>query len=526
MIKDKVLRSFSRDRLESFFMGPIYPIVVAALVLCGYFFAVEYYLHFINMGLITLALCVCRSLRPTIIVLCSFVFQISREHTPSTNNVTYVPSDYYFTEGRHVALIISFVIVGGALVYFFVRNKLITLGALRSLPLLLPSALLAVAFVIGGLFSSNPNERSVGFALVQIVTWFVIFYLYVLGLKRERGSELLDYLVYVASVLAIILLCQLIAIFVVNGENMIDMDGSFIRGTVVYGWGVTNTAAQSLTVLIPVLFIGAMKEKHGIYYFVMATLAFVGSILNLSRTALVVGVPIYFAALIITFVKTKKKKLYAVEISVTAAVIAALIIAFREYTFPAFENYLIRGTADSGRFWIWDACIEAFCESPIFGKGFFGLSDYLGGLSNTTFIPFMAHNTPLHMLACCGIFGGAAYSYYRIATVIPFVKRPSTAKTFIGLALLSVLLGSLLENFVFYILPMFFYSVTFAVSYKLIEEEGQCAEVTLTEAEAREAETDVAEAKMADVGTNETKPELAGAEMQEVADAANAETEP
>ena len=477
MIKEKVLSYLSRERLEAFFMGPIYPLVVAALVLCGYFAAIEYYLHFVNMALITLALCVCRTLRPTVIVLCTFVFQISREHTPATNNVTGVASDYYFTDGRAAMLVISFALVAVALVWFFIRNKIFSKESIKSLPLLLPSALLAISFVLGGAFSSLWSERSLGFSLVQIVVWFIIFYLFLLGFKHERGEEILDYFIYAASVIVIVLLAQLVEVYVSGGENMIDQDGNFIRASISYGWGVTNTAAQSLTVLIPVLFIGAHKSRHPVYYFVMATLAFVASILNLSRTAVIVGVPIYLASLIITFAKSKRKKLYAIEVAVTVAAITALILAFREYTFPAFGNYLIRGLDDSSRFRIWRDGIDAFIDAPIFGKGFFGLNDTVHGFSNTSFIPFMMHNTPVHMLACFGIVGFLAYSYYRISTIIPFVKRPSFAKSMLGLSLLSVLLGSLLENFVFYILPMFAYSVISAIAFKLVAEENDAAKV-------------------------------------------------
>jgi len=472
MTKETLLRIFSRRRLESFFMGRIYPIVVAALVLCGYFMGAEFYLHFVNMALVCTALCVCRSIRPTIIVLCSFVFQISREHTPSNNNITGVPSDYYFTEGRGVALVISFAVVAAAFVYFFVRNKLITRDTLRSLPLVIPSAILALAFVLGGAFSSVWSFGSVGYSLVQVVVWFVIFYVYLLGFKNERGSELVGYLTYAMSIVAAILLIELAEIYI-SADGLYDAAGNISRGGVIYGWGVTNTAAQALTVLIPIMFIGTVKSKHSIYYFVMATLTFLGSILNLSRTALVVGVPIYVASLIIVFIKSNKKKIHAVEIGMSVAIIAALVLIFREYTFPAFDNYVDRGLGDSGRYEIWRNGFAAFLDAPIFGKGFFGLNDTVPGFSNAEFIPFMMHNTIVHMPACFGIFGSLAYSYYRIKTIKPFVKRPTTDKALLGLALLSVLLGSLFENFIFYILPMFSYSVVFAVCFKLVAEERE-----------------------------------------------------
>ena len=474
----RLRKIFSPPLLRSFFMGPIYPIVVAVLVSVGYFTGLEIYLNCINMALAALALCVCDSIRPLIIVVWTFVFQISMEHTPSTNNITGVPSDYYFTEWRGVVLVLGFAAVFIALCRFYIRNRLITPARLRTLPHLLPTLLLALAFALGGAFTSAWEIDSLGFALVQIVMWFVIFYLMLIGFSKERGGELVDYLIYVASIVVIMLTVQLLEIYLFTDVNhMIDEAGNIIRSTVRYGWGVTNTAAQSLTVTIPLMFLGVMRSKHRLYYLIMATVATIASIFNMSRTAMVVGLPIYFILLGITVAKTRDKRRYVKEILCILAFVAVGIFLLREQVSLVIDNYIIRGTGDSGRYKIWENTLIAFREEWLFGKGFFGLSRHLGGWSNTAFIPYMAHNTPVHMLGCCGIFGFVSYVIYRACTAIPFIRKPNLTKGFIGVALLSVLLGSLLENFVFYILPMLSYSVIYAVGYKLIEDE-KGAEIT------------------------------------------------
>ena len=474
MDRNIIRKLFSMRNMRSFFMGRIYPIVVAFLVTVGYFTGFELYLHFVNMALAILAMLICDSLRPIIIVVWTFVFQISLEHTPSTNNTTGVASDYYFTEWRVTALIISFVIVAAALVFFYIKNKLITLERLRTLPHLVPSLLLAVAFCIGGAFSTDWRWGSFGFALVQCVMWFVIFYLVLIGLSRDNSHELVDYLVYVGSIVVILLTVQLLEIFFTNDlTKTLDEYGNLNRGVVNYGWGNTNTAAQSLTVTIPLMFLGVMRNggKKRVYYLIMATVAMVASILNMSRTALVVGLPLYVVLLVITFVKIRDKRGYGVEILAVLGVIAlALLLSYREVAM-IIENYVIRGTGDSGRFKIWENALLAFKENPIFGKGFFGLSEFFGGWSNTEFIPYMAHNTPLHMLGCCGAYGFIVYCLYRVCTAIPFIKRNDMVKTMLGAALFSVILGSLLENFVFYIMPMLSYSVIYAVAYRYIEDK-------------------------------------------------------
>ncbi len=478
MDKTKIRELFSLQRLQSFFMGRIYPIVVALLVTVGYFTGLELYFHFLNMALAILAMLICDSLRPIIIVVWTFVFQISEEHTPSTNNVTGVASDYYFTEWRVTALIISFVLVAAALVFFYVKNKLITPDRLRTLPHLVPSLLLAVAFCAGGAFSSDWQWGNFGFALVQCVMWFVIFYLMLIGLSKDNSRELVDYLVYVGSIVVLMLTVQLLEIFITNDlTKTLDEYGNLIRAVIRYGWGNTNTAAQSLTVTIPLMFLGVMRTggKSRVYYLIMATVATVASILNMSRTALVVGLPLYVILLIVSFVKTSDKRRYGIEvISVIGVIVLVLLLSYREVAL-IIENYVIRGTGDSGRFKIWDYSILAFKENPIFGKGFFGLTEFFNKFfnawSNTEFIPYMAHNTPVHMLGCCGAYGFIVYCAYRVCTAIPFIKNHDIIKSMLGTALFSVILGSLFENFLFYIMPMLSYSVIYAVAYRYIEDK-------------------------------------------------------
>ena len=462
---------FFAERLKGFFMGPVYPVIVAFMMLCGYYSGLELYFHFVNMTLVAIALCVCDSLRPLIIVISTFVFQISREHTPSTNNISGIASDYFFTEWRGVALIISFVVVFVALCVFFIKNRLITVKRLTSLPFLIPSAILATAFLLNGAFSDSWEIDSLGFAAVQCVMWFVIFYVLLLGFSKEKGEQLVDYLVYVSSVIVILLVVQLLEIYLFSGELILP-DGSFNRYAIVYGWGVTNTAAQSLTVTIPIMALGAVRGRGRLYYLIMMGVVFFASVFNLSRTALLVGLPLYVACIIIVYRRSLDRKRCMHEIMGIVGAVVLLLLVFNKWLFPAIGNYLTRGVDDSGRFNIWKNSLIAFREQWLSGKGFFGLSKHLGGWSNTSFIPYMAHNTPVHILGCCGIIGFIAYVYYRVRTAIPFFKKRNTTKTLLGLSLLSVLLGSLLENFVFYILPMLYYSAVFAVSCRLIEEEN------------------------------------------------------
>ncbi len=453
----------ARERLNSFFCGRLYPIVIAILVLAGHLWALEFYLNIINMLLISAALLICRSIKPAIPAFLMFLFQISPENSPSGKGDA---ASRYFGDGRAFVTVTLFVIVAACFVYCFVKNKLITRRAFKRAPLVYSSVVLSAAFLLGGAFSGVWNPGSLGFGAVNIVLFILVFYVFYFGLSNEDAHETVDYLVYVAAITAFIVLSETMAVYLTD-ENVI-IDGKINRDAFNFGWGVCNNSAQSLTVLIPILFIGVVRSKHSGLYFLMATLTWIGSILNISRTAFMVGTPIYVIALIVAYVYSRDKKQLNIAIPVVVAAIAAVIALNWDVIYSVIDNYITRGLDNNGRYYLWEYGINAFLEAPVFGKGFFGMEPYLFQL--VSFIPKMMHNTPIQLLASMGVFGLLAYGYHRIETAIPIFRRPTFVKTMLGAALASVLLGSLLENFIFYVHPMFYFTVTLAILFRVDDE--------------------------------------------------------
>ena len=85
----------------------------------------------------------------------------------------------------------------------------------------------------------------------------------------------------------------------------------------------------------------------------------------------------------------------------------------------------------------------------------------------------MLHNTILQLLACSGVIGAIGYAVHRAATLMPFIKKPSLAKTMLGFSILIVLIGSLADNFVFYIPHMLYYPIALALAFKIYDDEDQ-----------------------------------------------------
>ena len=467
------LKALTVKHIEAFFEGKAYPALVCAMALLGYFTGLELYFHIIGMAMLGVALSVSRSVRPLIAPLCSFILQISIEHTPALQNSGGVPSSYYFEGARGAAFVLSFVPVLFGLILCFIGNSIITRENLRSLPLALPSVLLCAAFLLGGAFSGVYEIANLGYSLVQIVVWFVIFYVFYLGLKRERADEILDYFIYVSSLVALVIIVQTLEIYCA-GRAYIPGSGEINRSALVYGWGNCCTAAEAIMVLVPILLLGASRSRYHSWYFAVTHLALFSSILNVTRGVALVGIPIYAVSIVVCIICSKNKLRWLVSLVAVAVAFGAFAYVQWEYIWPPINNYIQRGFGDSGRIGIWNFGIDAFFKYPIFGMGFYGLSAATPGASSQIeFIPMMMHNTPIQMLACFGIVGAAAYSLYRIKSAMPFVLRPSFKKTMLGAAMLVLLLSSLLDNFVFYISPMFPYAIILAIVYKIYDEEKE-----------------------------------------------------
>ncbi len=447
-----------KEKLKAFFIGPVYPALVGGMMLVSHIFGIEFYLNFINIALCVLSLLLCDSLRPLIVVMCTYVFQASQ----NTLSLTPESAFYYLGGWRMAVAIVLFVLVFIALVYFLIKNKTFLPCNLKKLPLPIAAALLSSAFLLNGAFSSSRTLSELGFGAIQVLCFFIIFYIFFLGLKNENAEELCAYFAYVSAVMALILIGEVAYLYLSCDELFVN--GAVVKEEVKFGWGIWNTMGQQLTVTIPMMFYGVMKNKYPWFYFTVATLATLASVLTLSRNALIFSVLAYCISAVIACFFGKRKKAFRILIPAGIACILVGAVIFREKIFEILGDYISRGLSDNGRFALWKEGFDAFLEAPVFGKGFHGA--YASHPPAEGVFPWMAHNTVLELLGAMGAFGFAAYLYYRFETVKVFVKKPCLEKTMLGVSLATIVLGALLDNFIFYSLPMLYYSVALAIAFQ------------------------------------------------------------
>ena len=467
----KLKSFFEPESLRAFFMGNIYPAILCALVLIGSVTGLEYFVNFIVTALAVTALFVSRSVRPFIAPLCTYIFQISLEHSfVKITDQGIVASDYYYTGWRLPVSVTIVAVILFAFFFFFFKNKIYKRFTKKDTPLLMPIIAFASALILNGAFSGgwSPSGLWLG-ALHAFVFSFLFFYIYHGFSEDETTEELMKYMAYLAMLFALVILGELCDLYLTSDE--IFRDGSIVKDRVFLGWGIWNLVGVCISMLIPMIFYGAMNNKYPWLYFAVATLALLGAVLTMSRNALIFASLSYAASAIIGCFYGKHKKGFRIITSIgILCVIAVGVVMFGKIR-DLLGDYFSRGFDNNGRFELWGQGIDNFLDSPVFGRGFYGYGEY--ELAHGP-LPKMAHNTLIELLSATGAVGFISYAWYRVRSLIPVFRRPSLMKTMAALSIAVILGASLLDNFVFNVYPMFFYVVLLALIHRASRKEELC----------------------------------------------------
>ena len=459
------LKKLDVNTVRAFYMGRMYPVVVCALVLIGSLTGLEMYFNFLVTGLFVSSLIICTSTRPMIVSLCTYIFQLSVKNSPSLIN----NSDYLYTGWRLGALIISILSIFAAAFYFFFKNKIYRKVNVKRDRIIIPTAVLCAALLVNGAFSGLWVPMSLLFAFLQTVVYGFIFLLFFYGLGDDESTDgIMPYLSYVSALMASVIIIQLAHLFLTSDN--IFVDGSINKEGVVLGWGIWNLVGACLAMLIPIIFWGVMHSKYSWAYFAVATITWLASVLTMSRNALIFATLAYAVCIIIASIKGNYRKQYRIICLIGIIGVVGLIALLWTKIQALLGDYFARGFDSNGRYELWAIAWKNFLDCPIFGCGFSGFETVhkleAGAFAHMGPMPTMAHNTLFEFLSATGIVGTLAYGYYRAVSLIPLFKRPTLAKTMLALSMLVTLGGSLLDNFVFNLYPMYFAMVTLALIHR------------------------------------------------------------
>jgi hypothetical protein len=318
-----------------------------------------------------------------------------------------------------------------------------------------------------GLFSGEWIINNLIISVAHVAIYLGVYLLIYNGFsKKETAGELASYFSYLAMLCALIISAELIHLMITNPD--VFADGSIVKTEMALGWGIWNLIGVSLAILIPLLFYCVYENKYPWLYFSVATLAYVISVLTMSRNALVFSSLTYGACMVISCFVGRHKKQFRIITACGIALLAVLAIVLFDKIYVVLADYFERGLDDNGRFDLWRGSFKSFLDAPIFGSGFYGLDI---NHSQFGFLPKMAHQTLFELLGAMGIFGTLCYAYYRYKTVLPVLKKPNLMKTMLGISILTLLMESMLDNFIFNFYPVFYYVAALAIINKAYSEQ-------------------------------------------------------
>lgn len=448
-------------------MGKWYPVLIGLFAVISSISGTEAVFCSLTAAAFFGACLLCDSARPLIITFCTFCFHISAKHSPSETVSSVYGSgdaDYLFTEWRLIFSILSISLIVVGSVIFFVKNRCYKRMSLKRDILLAPIIILSLSFLLGGAFRSG-YFSGIWLSLGQIAVFSAFYFLFAYGFREdERGEELSGYFSYISAIMAAVIICQLLHLFLTS--DIIFTDSGINKEGVMLGWGVWTLVGICLAMLIPAIFLGALKSgKSSFTYFGIAALTWIFALLTMSRGAQLFSTLAFAACVIIASFKSQHKLFYRI-VAICGALLAVAAFIF---LFDELGSLLTSFFDDNGRAEHANIAIQNFLSSILFGVGFSGFESQLSlpqHFAPMGPLPAMAHNTPLQLLSATGIVGLLAYIIYRAASVVPVLKKRTAWRSFLFLGISVILLASLIDNFLFDVYPMFYSLIALAIIHK------------------------------------------------------------
>ncbi|MCD8286130.1 MAG: O-antigen ligase family protein [Clostridia bacterium] len=441
-----------------------YLLFVSAVVVCALYYLAWDIVSIYYFGIIViLMLFFLKDLTPMIPHVAMMAIMTSFQNAPSE---LATGSNYYASVVIDVFLGIIAIIFGAALIFRFVM-----IGRDRTFK---PNGIfwglvaLSAAFMLSGLGTSGYTWLNVGYGAVLSACFLAIYVLFAGSIEvSEKNFITLCWGFLALSVVLVIEECvKYIQLWpevqqFLSGEIVYDTFKEYM----VYGWGVWNTIGLMFNLCIPAVFLLSSKYRHGWILVIYATVLAGMTILTCSRQAYMGLIVTYPLPAIVAMVKGKRWK---ASLAVVCAVVLAVIIACLCKLSAVKEavNQLLNSLFSSdgsytgnGRFHLIMEAMNHFIENPFFGAGWYmGVADNSDTMINVSLIPSFACDTFAELLGACGMVGLIIYCVHRFQTILEFLKKPSADKLIMAMIILVILVESLVDSHIFYLMPTIIYA--------------------------------------------------------------------
>lgn len=460
------LRSFPFVKYtDQFFMSKLHFLLIGALTVLSNLFGLELpvYCCFIAFGIYISLFG--KDLLPLIpIIICCYIAP-SRDNNPGIN-----PDSIFYPENGGILLIILVALFAACVAFRLALDPQIGRRSfLKAKRKLLPGIIaLGCAYLLAGAFSGNyfaNGWSNTVFAALQFASILLPYYLLTGAVKWDEAHS--RYFAWAGICVGFSVLIEILAVYIIADPivgNEID------RNRIYTGWGNYNNMGALLAMMIPFAFQLGCTKKRSWLYSLCGGLFLMGVLLTCSRTSIIIGVAIFVASVMELFLNSRYRRICVRTNLIAFAIMGTLVLIFYHDVIPSYIEIFTIQRSISSRFAGFEEGIMQFMKYPLFGGSFYATDYYLEEWSTvdafTSFFPARWHNTPIQLVASCGIMGFAAYAYHRLQTIYLIMSKQSIENIYIVLSVCALLLTSLFDCHFFNIGPTLFYSMALAFAEK------------------------------------------------------------
>ena len=450
---------------REFFSSIWFVVLTTVMMVMSNLFGLELLAFYYTLFSVLLITLLCEDLKGAVpVVLCGYM-TVSVKNNPAS----FVETSAFYQPVFKLQLIFILVLIFLAFLARLV-TKLMN-GVEKPFPKLTIGFLaLGISYVLGGLFSPYYSLRTAVFGFVEIASLAVFYFLFYYTVDWKNTDK--RYLFYVLMIIGFGVFAEVIGMYV----RILRSDVPFSRGRLVTGWGMYNNIGCVIAMCLPAPLYIAVTERHGWRYLLCGFVLMVALLLTQSRGAILFGLIVFLAGLIIVLVKSEKneRKLHLILIGVLAAVAIIVFVIFFGKISALFASLPKNFFDNNGRNPIYKKGWEQFLADPFFGVGFYECDGFRWGiLPKDAFLPPRYHDTYIQLLASGGIFAICAYLYHRVETLLVFFKKPSCEKTFLFLSVAALILTSIVDCHFFNFGPGLFYGIVLVFAEKIGSQRNE-----------------------------------------------------
>lgn len=327
-----------------------------------------------------------------------------------------------------VAVALPFII---CLVYYLVLHFGVEKNKFKLGRLFWALLIVAVVSLLAGVGSSTYDMGYTWYVLGFFVAMFAGYFL----LVNTTGEDAKEYICQMFVFMGILFIMQEIATYAQSG----DIVSAFHNKTLLTGWGMSNSVASMMAMVLPFYVYFAIKKQPYIYI-PLTFLMYIAILFTFSRGNILFVTILLPVILIFGFIKTKNKLGYTISTLVSVCVIFVAYMLLEAKIEEWFGVVTDLGFSDNGRYALWEYAWKDFSENKIFGAGFYGEDgvELFGDLKKF-------HSTVFQVLGSAGIVGATGFLVHYILRYKEMFTKISTYKIIALLSLATYELYGLID---------------------------------------------------------------------------------